>query len=104
MGLCFSPKTYASEAPQEVQQATKKITGTVVDASGPVIGASVVEKGTTNGTVTDFDGNFTLNVNPNATIVISFIGFETQEIKVANKDNFQITMKDDNAVLDEVVV
>ena len=104
LGFGYSSNANAAEAPQEVQQATKKITGTVVDAQGPVIGASVVEKGTTNGTVTDFDGNFTLNVNPNATIVISFIGFETQEIKVGNQDNFQVTMKDDNAVLDEVVV
>jgi len=71
---------------------------------GPVIGASVVEKGTTNGTVTDFDGNFSLNVKPGATIVVSFIGFETQEIKVGEQSNFNITMKDDNAVLDEVVV
>ena len=104
LGTGYSTNAHAAGAPQEVQQATKKITGSVVDAMGPVIGASVVEKGTTNGTVTDFDGNFTLNVNPNATIVISFIGFETQEIKVANKDNFKITMKDDNAVLEEVVV
>jgi len=104
LGTGYSTNAHAAGAPQEVQQATKKITGSVVDAMGPVIGASVVEKGTTNGTVTDFDGNFTLNVNPNATIVISFIGFETQEIKVGNKDNFQITMKDDNAVLEEVVV
>ena len=104
MGLCFSPKAYAAGAPQEVQQATKKITGNVVDAMGPVIGASVVEKGTTNGTVTDFDGNFSLSVKPGATIVISFIGYETQEIKVGNQDNIQVTMKDDNAVLEEVVV
>ena len=104
MGVCFSPKAYAAGDVQNVQQATKKITGTVVDAMGPVIGASVVEKGTTNGTVTDFDGNFTLNVKPGATIVVSFIGFETQEIKVGSQDNFQITMKDDNAVLEEVVV
>ena len=104
IGLGYSSNAHAAGAPQEVQQATKKITGTVVDAMGPVIGASVVEKGTTNGTVTDFDGNFTLNVKPGATIVISFIGFETQEIKVGNQDNFQITMKDDNAVLEEVVV
>ena len=104
MGLGYSSNANAAGAPQEVQQATKKITGTVVDAMGPVIGASVVEKGTTNGTVTDFDGNFSLNVKPGATIVISFIGFETQEIKVGNQDNFQITMKDDNAVLEEVVV
>ena len=104
LGLGYSSNANAAGAPQEVQQATKKITGTVVDAMGPVIGGSVVEKGTTNGTVTDFDGNFSLNVKPGATIVISFIGFETQEIKVGNQDNFQITMKDDNAVLEEVVV
>ena len=104
LGLGYSSNAYAAGDMQNVQQATKKITGTVVDAQGPVIGASVVEKGTTNGTVTDFDGNFSLNVNPGATIVISFIGFETQEIKVGNQDNFQITMKDDNAVLEEVVV
>ena len=104
MGACFSTNAYAAGDVQNVQQATKKITGTVVDAMGPVIGASVVEKGTTNGTVTDFDGNFSLSVNPGATIVVSFIGFETQEIKVGNQDNFQITMKDDNAVLEEVVV
>ena len=104
LGLGYSSNANAAGAPQEVQQATKKITGTVVDAMGPVIGASVVEKGTTNGTVTDFDGNFSLNVKAGATIVISFIGFETQEIKVGNQDNFQITMKDDNAVLEEVVV
>ena len=104
LGLGYSSNAYAAGDVQNVQQATKKITGTVVDAQGPVIGASVVEKGTTNGTVTDFDGNFSLNVNPGATIVISFIGFETQEIKVGNQDNFQITMKDDNAVLEDVVV
>jgi TonB-linked SusC/RagA family outer membrane protein len=104
LGTGYSTNAHAAGAPQEVQQATKKITGSVVDAMGPVIGASVVEKGTTNGTVTDFDGNFTLNVKPGATIVVSFIGFETQEIKVGNQDNFQITMKDDNAVLEEVVV
>ncbi|MBQ9215590.1 MAG: TonB-dependent receptor [Prevotella sp.] len=104
MGVCFSPKAYAAGDAQSVQQATKKITGTVVDAEGPIIGASVVEKGTTNGVVTDFDGNFTLSVNPGATIVVSYIGYETQEIKVGNQDNFQITLKDDNALLEEVVV
>ena len=105
MGLGYSSNANAAGAPQEVQQATKKITGTVVDASGPVIGASVVEKGKSgNGVITDFDGNFTLNVTPGATIVISYVGYETQEIKVGNQDNFQITLKDDNALLDEVVV
>ena len=104
LGLGYSSNAYAAGDVQNVQQATKKITGTVVDAQGPVIGASVMEKGTTNGTVTDFDGNFTLNVNPGATIVISFIGYETQEIKVGNQSNFNITLNEDDAVLEEVVV
>ena len=105
LGLGYSSNAYAAGAPQEVQQATKKITGTVVDASGPVIGASVVEKGKSgNGVITDFDGNFSLSVSPGATIVISYIGYETQEIKVGNQSNFSITLKEDNAQLDEVVV
>ena len=104
LGMCYSPKAYAADAVQNVQQATKKITGTVVDAQGPVIGASVMEKGTSNGTVTDFDGNFSLNVKPGATIVISFIGYKSQEIAVGNQASFNITLQDDNALLDEVVV
>ena len=105
LGLGYSSNAYAAGAPQEIQQATKKITGTVVDASGPVIGASVVEKGKSgNGVITDFDGNFSLSVSPGATIVISYIGYETQEIKVGNQSNFSITLKEDNAQLDEVVV
>ena len=104
LGLGYSTNAYAAGDVQNVQQATKKITGTVVDAQGPVIGASVMEKGTTNGTVTDFDGNFALNVNPGATIVISYIGYETQEIKVGNQSNINITLSEDDAVLEEVVV
>ena len=105
LGLGYSSNANAVGAPLEFQQATKRITGTVVDAQGPVIGASVVEKGATNnGTVTDFDGNFSLNVNPGATIVISYIGYETQEVKVGNQSNLTVTLKDDNALLDEVVV
>ena len=104
LGLCYSPKAYAADAVQEVQQA-KKITGTVVDASGPVIGASVVEKGKSgNGVITDFDGKFSLSVSPGATLVISYIGYETQEIKVGNQSTLSITLKEDNAQLDEVVV
>ena len=60
LGLGYSSNAYAAGDVQNVQQATKKITGTVVDAQGPVIGASVMEKGTTNGTVTDFDGTVQL--------------------------------------------
>lgn len=104
LGMCYSPEVYAADAVQDVQQATKKITGTVVDAQGPIIGASIMEKGTSNGAITDFDGNFSLSVKPGATIVISYIGYETQEIKVGDQSTFNITLKDDNAVLEEVVV
>ena len=105
LGIGYSSNAYAAGAPQEIQQATKKITGTVVDSQGPVIGASVVEKGKSgNGVITDFDGNFTLTVSPGATIVISYVGYETQEVKVGNQSNLNITLKEDNAQLDEVVV
>lgn len=84
--------------------ASKKITGTVTDAMGPVIGANVLEKGTTNGVITDIDGNFTLNVQPGATIVVSFIGYQPQEIVVGNQTSFKIQLKEDTELLDEVVV
>ena len=110
MGACsllgmYSPVAANAESSvQAVQQATKKITGTVIDSQGPVIGASVVEKGTSNGAVTDFDGNFTLNVKPGATLVISYIGYTTQEIAVGNQSTLNVTLVEDNAQLDEVVV
>lgn len=64
-------------AVQTVQQQKQSVSGTIKDPVGePVIGASILEKGTTNGTITDFDGNFTLNVAPGATLVISYIGLE----------------------------
>ncbi len=88
----------------EAVQQTRKITGTVSDAMGPVIGANVTEKGTTNGMITDVDGNFTLNVQPGATIVISYIGYVTQEIKITNQTKLDITLKEDSGLLDEVVV
>ena len=111
MGACsllglYSPvAANAENSVQAVQQSTKKVTGTVSDAMGPVIGASVVEKGnTSNGVVTDFDGNFTINVKPGATIVISYIGYTTQEIAVGNQSSISVTLQEDNALLDEVVV
>ncbi len=104
MGLGYSSNANATESPQEVQQA-KKITGTVVDAMGPVIGASVVVKGTTNGVATDFDGNFSLNAAPGQTLVISFIGYVTKEIKVtAGQTKYNVTLQEDKQLLDEVVV
>ncbi len=105
LGLGHSTNAYAAGAPQEIQQAAKKITGTVVDASGPVIGASVVVKGTSNGVATDFDGNFTLNANPGQTLVISYIGYLNKEVKIsANQTNYKITIEEDKQMLDEVVV
>ena len=88
-------------------QADKfKVSGIVKDATGePVIGASVVEKGTTNGTVTDLDGNFNLSVASNSTIVISFIGYSDQEYRIS-KDNtvLNVNLKEDTEMIDEVVV
>lgn len=86
---------------------TQNITvkGTVKDYAGePIIGASVVQKSTTNGIVTDIDGNFTLNVPSNSTIVISFIGYKTQEVLVAGQKQLHVSMKEDTELLDEVVV
>lgn len=83
---------------------TKTITGTVVDPMGPVIGASVLQVGTTNGTITDIDGKFTLTVPENASIRISFIGYKEQVIKVGAQSVFNIVMKEDSEMLDEVVV
>ncbi len=82
-----------------------ELTGTVTDATGEtVIGASVLEKGTTNGVITDIDGNFLLSVSPKATIVISYVGYTTQEIPLNGQKNLKVTLKEDTEVLDEVVV
>jgi TonB-linked SusC/RagA family outer membrane protein len=82
-----------------------KVTGTVVDVNGEsIIGASVLEKGTVNGTITDFDGMYELNVTPNSMLVISFVGYITQEQSVGKGGNFKITLQDDSKLIDEVVV
>ena len=83
--------------------AQTEITGTVVDETGEtVIGATVIEKGTTNGTVTDFDGVFTLKVNPGATLVFSYVGYLNVEMPAAN--GMVVTMKEDALALNEIVV
>ena len=86
--------------------AQKQIKGTILDEEGiPVIGATVVEKGNTgNGTATNFDGEFNLTVADNATIVVSSIGFTTQEIATVGKTVFNITLQDDSKLLEELVV
>ena len=86
IGLCFlgvisaQQISAATESVASVQQ-TQQATGHVEDSQGPLIGATVMEKGTNNGTVTDFEGNFSLNVKPGATLVISYVGYESQEVK-----------------------
>ena len=106
-GLCFlgiisaQQVSAASEQVAAVQQ-TRQATGHVTDSQGPLIGATVMEKGTNNGTVTDFDGNFTLNVKPGATLVISYVGYESQEVKAG--DNVRVNLKEDGHVVNEVVV
>lgn len=81
------------------------ITGVVKDAAGEsIIGASVIEKGTTNGTITDFDGNFTLQVESDAVLSISFVGYQPQDVPVAGKSMINVILKEDTEVLDEVVV
>lgn len=84
--------------------AQNKITGVVTDTNGePVIGASVMVKGTTNGTITDFDGNFTLNTT-SGTLVITYIGYKKEEVTMSGKTFFRIILKEDTELLDEVVV
>ena len=82
------------------------VKGLVVDSSAePVIGANVLVEGTTNGTITDFEGLFTLqNVPSKANLVISFIGYKTQVVPVSGQKDFKIVLKDDSELIDEVVV
>lgn len=86
-------------------QQERKIEGKIVDAKGePIIGANIIEKGTTNGVISDLDGNFYLNVAPDATLVISYIGYASQELKTQNKTSFHIILREDSETLNEVVV
>ncbi len=88
-----------------VTQQTKKITGVVVDETGlPMIGANVIEKGTTNGIITDLDGNFALEVPDDAIIEIRYVGYITQEIAVKGRTNLNIKLFEDTQKIDEVVV
>jgi TonB-linked SusC/RagA family outer membrane protein len=95
-----------SQARLESQQSKTRITGTVVDPAGdPIIGANIVEKNVTaNGSITDVDGRFTLEVSPGATLSISYIGYVTQEIAIGNQTQLQIILQEDLLNLEEVVV
>lgn len=82
------------------------VKGTVIDPTGePLIGASVVEKGKQNGTVTDVDGNFSIKVpSANATLTVSYVGYLTQDVKLNGKTTVEVTLKENSEALDEVVV
>ena len=106
--LSGSHVAHATNEPEPTysSQQTGKIKGTVTDTNGEtVIGASIVLKGTTNGTITDMDGNFTLSDVPaNGTIQVSFIGYKTLEVQVKGQTSFNLTLSEDAETLDEVVV
>lgn len=90
---------------QAVAGSRKKISGVVNDENGePVIGASVLEKGTTNGTVTDLDGKFVLEVSSGSVLSVSFIGYKPLDLSVTGKNDYSVILKEDTEVLDEVVV
>ena len=103
--ILINPVGNSSKDTKAVAQQQKRITGKVVDKNGePIIGANVVVKGTTNGAVTDMDGNFSLSVTDGAVLEISYIGYLNQEIKVGNQKKLSISLSEDTQNLDEVVV
>lgn len=107
--LAVCAESVGTPATEAVQQ-TKTVTGQVVDSKGEtIIGANIMEKGTTNGTITDFEGKFKLNVSPGGTLIVSYIGFKTIEVPVnkiieSGGETYTITLKEDTEVIDEVVV
>lgn len=108
--LCTAPQfmvadTYEKTSVTTTQQATDKITGTVIDENGePIIGASVKVQGTAIGTITNLDGEFTLNVPKKKMLEISFIGYKTRTIAIGREHNLKITLEEDTKALDEVIV
>lgn len=91
--------------PVQAWAQKQTLTGTITEPNGePIIGATVIEDGTNNGTATDLEGNFSINVNPKGTIRVSYVGFTPQEIKVNGRSHIDIVLHEDNQVLDELVV
>lgn len=106
MGSVMANSKTATEsgAISKAQQNKITVKGIVEDKDGSIIGANIIEKGTTNGVVTDFDGAFSISVDVNATLIISYLGYDTQEIAVNGRTTINITMSEDTKTLDEVVV
>ncbi|MCK9343014.1 MAG: carboxypeptidase-like regulatory domain-containing protein [Massilibacteroides sp.] len=88
-----------------VNQSDRKIKGTIMDESGdPIIGANVMVKGTAEGTITDLDGKFFMSVPDKAVLVISYVGYIKQEVKVTDQSSLRIILIEDTKILDEVVI
>ena len=103
--ILINPKEKDTDVSSKVSRQGRRITGVVKDSSGePVIGANVVEKGTTNGTVTDIDGRFSLDVLAHNILEISYIGYTPQELKITDKSVYDIVLVEDTEMLDEVIV
>jgi len=107
-GFLFLPPTArqaSAETPVASVQQAKTINGLVKDSQGPLIGATIMEKGTNNGVVSDMDGKFTINVKPGATLVVTYVGYESKEISLGGgKSYYEITLEENSASLNEVVV
>lgn len=105
--LLFVPISgYAGdEVTHQATQQTSKVKGTVTDEQGePLIGASIAIKGTTLGVITDFNGQFSLEASRNATLIVSYVGYQVQEVPVKGQANLKIMLKEDSKIIDEVVV
>ena len=93
------------EVTHQVVQQTSKVKGTVTDEQGePLIGASIAVKGTTQGVITDFNGQFSIDASKSATLIVSYVGYRSEEVQVKGQSNLKIVLKEDSKIIDEVVV
>lgn len=108
VGLCiYSPQVWADNSVNGVsamQQSRTTVTGRVTDSTGPLIGATVMERGTKNGAVTDMDGNFSLDVQDDATLVVSYVGYTQQEVATAGRTVVNVQLVEEGTSLGDVVV
>lgn len=103
--IVSSKSIVISDKPKDTGNARKKISGVIKDDNGiPIVGATIMEKGTNNGAISDMDGNFSFDIENNGILQISYIGYVEQTLSTANKTFFNITLKEDSRLLDEVVV
>ena len=84
--------------------AQNTVKGTVSDSQGPIIGATVKVKGANTGAITDYDGNYSIQVSSGQTLVFSYVGYETKEVKVGSQKTIDVTLREDSELLSEVVV